>query len=81
MTELTLEQIKQENKAIFSQQKRYLTIVAVLASSVLVYYFLFFTFFGVSSKQFEMGNSKIMSYFLHMFVWRDFLGLAVCLLL
>lgn len=72
MTELTLEQIKQENKAIFSQQKRYLTIVAVLASSVLVYYFLFFTFFGVSSKQFEMGNSKIMSYFLHMFVWRDF---------
>ncbi|MGR5287685.1 phosphonate ABC transporter, permease protein PhnE [Vibrio maritimus] len=72
MTELTLEQIKQENKAIFSQQKRYLTIVAVLAISVLVYYFLFFTFFGVSSKQFEMGNSKIMSYFLHMFVWRDF---------
>ncbi|USD63128.1 phosphonate ABC transporter, permease protein PhnE [Vibrio sp. SCSIO 43140] len=72
MTEMTLEQIKQENKAIFDKQRRYLTVVAASVAAVVLYYLVFFHFFGVSSQQFEMGNSKIMSYFLHMFVWRDF---------
>ncbi|GAL20529.1 phosphonate ABC transporter, permease protein PhnE [Vibrio maritimus] len=72
MTEMTLEQIKQENKAIFDKQRRYLMVVAASVAAVVLYYLVFFHFFGVSSQQFEMGNSKIMSYFLHMFVWRDF---------
>ncbi|WP_394149868.1 phosphonate ABC transporter, permease protein PhnE [Vibrio maritimus] len=72
MTEMTLEQIKQENKAIFDRQRRYLMVVAASVAAVVLYYLVFFHFFGVSSQQFEMGNSKIMSYFLHMFVWRDF---------
>lgn len=72
MTEMTLDQIKQENKAIFDKQRRYLMVVAASVAAVVLYYLVFFHFFGVSSQQFEMGNSKIMSYFLHMFVWRDF---------
>ncbi|WP_423839654.1 phosphonate ABC transporter, permease protein PhnE [Vibrio mytili] len=75
MTEIqgmTLEQIKQQNSEIFSRQKRYLTIVGVLTASVLIYYLLFFYFFSVSFEQFKMGNSKILSYFTHMFIWRDF---------
>ncbi|MGF1695520.1 phosphonate ABC transporter, permease protein PhnE [Vibrio kyushuensis] len=72
MTQLTLDQIKLDNKAIFAKQRRYLTWVSLAVMAVVIYYILFFGFFGVSSKQFELGNTKIMSYFLHMFVWRDF---------
>ncbi|PMK05228.1 phosphonate ABC transporter, permease protein PhnE [Vibrio sp. 10N.261.55.A7] len=73
MTQMTIEQIKLENSDIFSRQRRYLTGVTVAAVIVLAYYFLFFSFFGVSGKQFELGNGKILSYFKHMFIWRDFL--------
>ncbi|OIQ25876.1 phosphonate ABC transporter, permease protein PhnE [uncultured Vibrio sp.] len=72
MTQMTIDQIKLENRAIFSQQRRYLAWVGLAVAAVAVYYFLFFSFFGVSGKQFEMGNGKIMSYIAHMFVWRDF---------
>lgn len=72
MSTQALQQIKQEHQEIFSTQKRYLRLVVLSAIAVLVYYLTFFSFFGISEQQLIMGNSKISSYFLHMFVWRDF---------
>ncbi|MGF1749990.1 MULTISPECIES: phosphonate ABC transporter, permease protein PhnE [Vibrio] len=72
MNAQTLQQIKQENGEIFGSQGRYLRVVILSALVVCAYYLTFFAFYGVTQQQWEMGNSKISSYFLHMFIWRDF---------
>ncbi|CAH0530303.1 phosphonate ABC transporter, permease protein PhnE [Vibrio hippocampi] len=72
MTAGTLAQIEQDNKEIFAQQNRYLGRVGLAAVVVVAYYLIFFAHFGVSAEQFAMGNEKIGSYFLHMFIWKDF---------
>ncbi|MCL9775287.1 phosphonate ABC transporter, permease protein PhnE [Vibrio methylphosphonaticus] len=72
MSTLTLQQVKQENKEIFASQGRYLRVIIIAALAVVVYYLTFFAFFGVTQQQWHMGNSKISSYFVHMFIWRDF---------
>lgn len=65
-------QIEKENKAIFAQQNRYLTRIGLAVGIVVIYYLLFFKNFGVSGEQLAIGNEKISSYFLHMFIWKDF---------
>ncbi|EGR2743395.1 phosphonate ABC transporter, permease protein PhnE [Vibrio parahaemolyticus] len=72
MEQQAITQIKQQNAEVFSQQTRYLRGVALTIALIIGYYFLFFSVYGVSEEQFAMGCEKIGTYFLSMFVWRDF---------
>lgn len=72
MEQQALTEIKQQNAEIFSQQTRYLRGVALTVALITGYYLVFFSVYGVSEQQFAMGCEKIGTYFLSMFVWRDF---------
>ncbi len=77
MTPLTpadIAAMKQQHPALFSQQRRYLWRVGLMAAAVLFYYLAFLAFFGISAGQWMRGFGELGRYFLRMFVWHDFLN-------
>lgn len=69
-----LQQLKQQHPEIFSRQGRYLRTIGMVAAAIVLYYVLFFLFFGISWPQFANGCQQIGRYFMRMFVWRDFIN-------
>jgi phosphonate transport system permease protein len=69
-----LQQLKQQHLEIFSRQGRYLRTIGMVAAAIVLYYVLFFLFFGISWPQFANGCQQIGRYFMRMFVWRDFIN-------
>jgi len=61
--------IKQQHPQLFAAQRRLLTLSTL---TVVVYYLLFFRFYGITLVQFSHGCLEIGRYFLRMFVWQDF---------
>jgi phosphonate transport system permease protein len=72
MDQQAIATIKQQNAEVFAQQGRYLRGVVTTLGLIIGYYLLFFSAYGVSEQQLTMGIEKIGTYFLSMFVWRDF---------
>ncbi|MEI7065282.1 phosphonate ABC transporter, permease protein PhnE [Dickeya chrysanthemi] len=64
--------IRQQHPALFSQQRRYLWRIGLIAAATLLYYLLFLVFFGISTEQWLRGFSELGRYFMRMFVWHDF---------
>ncbi|NMP26398.1 phosphonate ABC transporter, permease protein PhnE [Rahnella sp. SAP-1] len=64
--------IKQQHPQLFAAQRRYLRLLTLSTLAVVVYYLLFFRFYGITFAQFSHGCLEIGRYFLRMFVWQDF---------
>ncbi|WP_110648467.1 phosphonate ABC transporter, permease protein PhnE [Salinicola peritrichatus] len=64
--------IKREHATLFRVQRRYLLRLALLVAAVFAFYVLFFVQYGISLEQTLTGLGKLVQYFLHMFIWRDF---------
>lgn len=64
--------IKQQHPHLFSAQRRYLRLLALSAILVVVYYLLFFRYYGISFQQLTHGCGEIGKYFIRMFVWENF---------
>lgn len=69
-----LHAFKQQHQKIFSQQKNYLTKLAIIGFSIVLLYILFFSIFGVSHEMFINGSQQLLRYFSNMFIWRDFVN-------
>ncbi|AVJ16800.1 phosphonate ABC transporter, permease protein PhnE [Serratia sp. MYb239] len=67
-----LHTLRQQHREIFSQQRRYLRTLALVGAGFVLYYLLFFHFFGISWPQFLTGCQQLGRYFMRMFVWHDF---------
>lgn len=65
-------QIRQQHKALFLAQRRYLLRLALLGLVVALYYLWFFMQFGIPTEQALTGLQQIGRYILRMFVWHDF---------
>ncbi|MGP3590878.1 phosphonate ABC transporter, permease protein PhnE [Vagococcus sp. WN89Y] len=65
-------QIRQQHKALFLAQRRYLLRLALLGLVVALYYLWFFMQFGIPAEQALTGLQQIGRYILRMFVWHDF---------
>jgi len=64
--------IKQQHPHLFAAQRRYLRLLALSAVVVVIYYLLFFRFYGISFQQLTHGCAEIGKYFIRMFVWQNF---------
>src|SRR5471030_1186707 len=64
--------IKRDNPALFSAQRRYLRYLGISAVLIAVYYVYFFTFYGIPWDALVRGTGEIGRYFLRMFVWHNF---------
>ncbi|SQI35033.1 ABC-type phosphate/phosphonate transport system, permease component [Serratia plymuthica] len=69
-----LQTLKQQHPEIFSQQRRYLRTLGIIAVAIALYYLFFFQFFGISWPQFVNGCQQLGRYFVRMFVWHDFVN-------
>jgi len=69
-----LQTFKQQHPEIFSQQRRYLRTLGIIAVAIALYYLFFFQFFGISWPQFVNGCQQLGRYFVRMFVWHDFVN-------
>ncbi|QDX30484.1 phosphonate ABC transporter, permease protein PhnE [Dickeya poaceiphila] len=66
--------MKQQYPVLFSQQRRYVWRIGLIAAAVLFYYLAFLMFFGIRIDQWLHGFGELGRYFLRMFVWHDFLN-------
>ncbi|WAS99784.1 phosphonate ABC transporter, permease protein PhnE [Rouxiella chamberiensis] len=64
--------IRQQHPHLFAARRRALRLLGLSALLVLVYYLLFFRFYGIPFGQFTHGCAEIGQYFLRMFVWQNF---------
>ncbi|WP_405050701.1 phosphonate ABC transporter, permease protein PhnE [Serratia sp. AKBS12] len=69
-----LQALQRQHTVIFSQQRRYLRTLGLIAAAIGVYYLFFFLYFGISWPQLLNGCQQIGRYFMRMFVWRDFVN-------
>ncbi|HIE4389245.1 phosphonate ABC transporter, permease protein PhnE [Serratia liquefaciens] len=69
-----MQALKLQHPEIFSQQRRYLRTVGIIAVAIALYYLFFFQFFGISWPQFVNGCHQLGRYFMRMFVWHDFVN-------
>ncbi|AGB81634.1 MULTISPECIES: phosphonate ABC transporter, permease protein PhnE [Serratia] len=69
-----LHTLRQQHREIFSQQRRYLRTLALIGAAFVLYYLLFFHFFGIAWPQLVTGCQQLGRYFMRMFVWHDFLN-------
>ncbi|MGB8665230.1 MAG: phosphonate ABC transporter, permease protein PhnE [Serratia inhibens] len=69
-----LQTLKRQHPEIFSQQRRYLRTLGIIAVAIALYYLFFFQFFGISWPQFVNGCQQLGRYFVRMFVWHDFVN-------
>ncbi|EFE93837.1 TPA: phosphonate ABC transporter, permease protein PhnE [Serratia odorifera] len=69
-----LQTLQRQHTVIFSQQRRYLRTLGLIAAAIGVYYLFFFLFFGISWPQLLNGCQQIGRYFMRMFVWHDFVN-------
>nr|WP_152554954.1 phosphonate ABC transporter, permease protein PhnE [Serratia sp. DD3] len=69
-----LQLIKQQHAEIFACQGRYLRLLGIIATAIVLYYVFFFLFFGIPWPQFIAGCQQIVRYFARMFVWHDFVN-------
>lgn len=66
-----LSATRDQHKALFAIQRRYLTRLCIIAGLGLIYYLFFFWSFGISPERLEQGMTDVGRYFLRMFVWQD----------
>ena len=66
-----MQALKQQHPEIFSQQRRYLRTVGIIAVAIALYYLFFFQFFGISWPQFVNGSHQLGRNFIRMFDWHD----------
>jgi phosphonate transport system permease protein len=64
---------RQQHKALFQAQGRYLRRLGLIALAGVLYYLWFFTRFGIPLDQALDGMRQIGRYILRMFVWQDFM--------
>ncbi|HEI8865829.1 TPA: phosphonate ABC transporter, permease protein PhnE [Serratia odorifera] len=69
-----LQALQRQHTVIFSQQRRYLRTLGLIAAAIGVYYLFFFLYFGISWPQLLNGCQQIGRYFMRMFVWHDFVN-------
>ncbi|MBA0185089.1 phosphonate ABC transporter, permease protein PhnE [Pectobacterium versatile] len=74
VTSPDVDQLKKQHPDLFRIQPRYLRRIALLVLAVTLYYLFFFQTFGISWQQWVNGSAQLGRYFLHMFVWHDFLN-------
>lgn len=67
----SLDATRQQHKALFAVQRRYLTRIGIIAAVALFYYLFFFWSFGISWARMDQGMADVGRYFLRMFVWQD----------
>ncbi|AUQ43572.1 phosphonate ABC transporter, permease protein PhnE [Yersinia ruckeri] len=66
--------LKQQHPALFSLQRRYIGLIATVGIVIVLYYLLFFKYFGIDWPAFIHGSQQIGRYFLRIFVWHDFIN-------
>ncbi|MCC3717425.1 phosphonate ABC transporter, permease protein PhnE [Rouxiella badensis] len=64
--------IRQQHRHLFTAQRRTLRVLAISVAAIVLYYLVFFHFYGISVGQFTHGCGEIGKYFLRMFVWQNF---------